>query len=144
MQKAYDYRVREFRNRVILAGVILAIGFILLLVQASRIDGQTYTATATWNAVTQNQNGGLLTCTVLYNVYRGTLPDGSDAKTPINPLPLSATTYADTTINLGVYYYAVSAMCTGDPTSESPKSTPPVRFSKGDVVPKAPGSLAVH
>jgi hypothetical protein len=56
-----------------------------------------------------------------YNVYRGTASEG-ESETPLNSLPISGTTYADTIVTAGsTYFYVVTAIASDDVT-ESPNS----------------------
>lgn len=129
--------VQRYSARTIVFGALLALLFLFLL---SKANAQTYTATATWDAVSTTVNGNPLIGPVTYNLWRGIKVDGTDLQI-INLAPITTTTFVDTTITVsGVYYYSVTALNGGQ---ESAKSAL-VRFSKGDVLPKVPNNLSIH
>jgi hypothetical protein len=63
---------------------------------------------------------------VTYNVFRGTSP-GGESTTPLNPSPISGTTYMDETVTPGQnYYYTVEAVDSGG-------SSAPTNEGQGDI-----------
>jgi fibronectin type 3 domain-containing protein len=61
-------------------------------------------------------------CTLSYNVYRGTSAGGESA-TPLNASPITTTTYTDSTVALGnTYFYVVKEVATGSIVALSPAS----------------------
>lgn len=73
--------------------------------------------------------------TVGYNVYRGA--SASSINTLLNSTPITATTYQDTTVTLGSWFYAVAAV--GASGTLSPLSTD-VTVT---ILPSAPSGLIV-
>lgn len=116
---------------------------LMLCVLAAPAWAQQKSATVTCDPVTKNAAGGTLTCTPNYNFYRGTDPAGSDQKVVNTAGPIATPLYVDTVDLMTVYYYSVSALCQGDPQSESPRSTPLYRFLKAEGTPAAPTGSSV-
>jgi hypothetical protein len=90
----------------------------------------------TWTRPEASVTGAAKPFLVGYNVYR--TPEGSDAApTPVNPAPVTTTTYTDVP-PYGAYTYSVSAVATtGAPSIESDPSTTATATFK-DLLPPAP------
>jgi hypothetical protein len=93
----------------------------------------------TWNAVTTYVNGTAIpnaSTALSYNVYRSNVAGGENYGTPLNPSPLSTTSYYDSTVAVGTtYFYTTAAVLGGTlgaPSQEVSAQIP--------VPPSAPGS----
>lgn len=98
---------------------------------------QAATAVATWDAVTLSVTGQPVTG-VTYNLYRSVNLDMS-AKTKLNSVTISTTTYSDTTAPSGSnVYYQVNAVAS-DGTEGAGSNI--VRYNTNDKIPAAPSNL---
>lgn len=116
------------------------VGVLLFLVLASaNIFAQSFSATASWNAVTTSVTGSPMTG-VTYNLYRATSSAGA-GEVKLNVNPIASTTFLDTTGNVTVtYFYRVSGVSSSG--VEGAKSGF-VQFTFGTNVPVSPTGLSV-
>lgn len=89
-----------------LAALVLFLGLAALPARAQ------HSVTLSWTETTTC--GTASSCTITYNVYRGTAPGAEDMTKPINSSPITALTYKDTNVTLGsgavTYYYVFQAV----------------------------------
>ena len=70
-----------------------------------------------------------------YNVLRGTAA-GQEASTPINSAPITGTTYTDSTVEPGTWFYVVESIANG-------VSSVPSNEVSAVILPAAPTDLVV-
>jgi hypothetical protein len=75
-------------------------------------------AAATQHSVLLSWNASLSTGVSGYNVYRATT-SGGYSTTPINPSPVTALTFTDSTVTGGQYFYVVTAVDGSEASSDS-------------------------
>lgn len=116
-----------------------------LTITAAGIPTTTITtgsAALTWTAPTLNVDGTPLTNLASYNLYRGT---SATVLTLLTGIPALATSFVDSTLTLGTWFYAITAVnATGQesaqagPVSVNMTQAPPAQ----PVAPAKPGALS--